>query len=246
MALALSQGVAATVDGKLVGTVLATLYGEHCATINMVIVDEAMRGRGLGRRLMTAAIGLAAERELRLVATADGLPLYQKLGFVETGTVMQYQGVVANIAMPDDIVAANSSDFEAICALDQTAFGAGREALFDYIAKVGQFAVIREHGEVKGFAALRAFGRGEVIGPVVASSTADAQKLVSYFLAGRPGRFLRVDTTIDTGLGDWLATAGLEHVGGGVAMRRPSPAGAEASGTHFQTKTFALASQALG
>ena len=95
MALAISEGfVAVEGDGKVAGTILLTPYGEDCATINMVIVDEAMRGRGLGRRLMDAALTRAADRPLRLTATAEGLPLYRKLGFVETGTVVQHQGIV--------------------------------------------------------------------------------------------------------------------------------------------------------
>ena len=55
MALALSGGIVALdADGRVVGTVLVTPFRADCATINMVIVDEAMRGRGLGRKLMDA------------------------------------------------------------------------------------------------------------------------------------------------------------------------------------------------
>lgn len=85
LVLSISNGFVALENGRVVGTAMATLLGDGCATVNMVIVDEAMRGRGLGRRLMDAAIGATEKRECRLVATADGLPLYQKNGLRRLG-----------------------------------------------------------------------------------------------------------------------------------------------------------------
>ncbi|PDT11238.1 MULTISPECIES: GNAT family N-acetyltransferase [unclassified Rhizobium] len=242
MALALSEGMVAIEDDRVVGTVLVTPYKQDCATINMVIVDETMRGRGLGRSLMDAALQIAGDRPLRLVATTAGLPLYQKLGFHETGTVLQHQGLAGDIPAPAGTDAATADDFLEIMALDRLAFGADREDLLSYLAKVGEFAVIRRDGGVSGFACLRAFGRGEVIGPVVAADIEDARKLIEHHIARRSGRFLRVDTTDEVGLSPWLADHGFAHVGGGIAMRKPSVGHAAAPAA----TTFALASQALG
>ncbi|MCA1490397.1 GNAT family N-acetyltransferase [Ensifer sp. NBAIM29] len=242
MVLALSEGIVALEDDRIVGTVLVTSYKEDCATINMVIVDEAMRGRGLGRRLMDAALRIAGNRPLRLVATAEGLPLYEKVGFRETGRVLQQQGVVGEMAAPAGVEPANASDVAAIADLDRGAFGADRGDLIASIEAVGEFAVIRRDGRVCGFAALRPFGRGEVIGPVVAADLNDAKALIAHFIARRPGRFLRIDTIADTGLGPWLAEQGLTHVGDAIAMRTSvSERAADATAT-----TFALANQAFG
>ncbi|MGO8063491.1 GNAT family N-acetyltransferase [Rhizobium johnstonii] len=242
LALALSDGMVAVEDGRVVGTVLVTPYKEDCATINMVIVDETMRGRGLGRKLMDAALLIAGDRPLRLVATTAGLPLYQKLGFHETGTVAQHQGLAGDIAASAETQAATDADLPAIVALDRLAFGADREGLLSYFAGIGAFAVIRRDGHVSGFACLRPFGRGEVIGPVVAADLGQARKLIEHFIARRPGRFLRVDTTDETGLSPWLAEQGLAHVGGGITMKKPLVRDtADPTAT-----TFALASQALG
>ncbi len=242
LALALSDGMVAVEDGRVVGTVLVTPYKRDCATINMVIVDETMRGRGLGRKLMDAALLAAGDRPLRLVATTAGLPLYQKLGFHETGTVLQHQGLAGEIAEPAETEAATDADLPDIAALDRRAFGADREGLLSYFAGIGAFAVIRRDGHVSGFACLRPFGRGEVIGPVVAADLGQARKLIEHFIARRPGRFLRVDTTDETGLSPWLAEQGLAHVGGGITMKKPLVRDtADPTAT-----TFALASQALG
>lgn len=243
LALALSEGfVAIGGSGEVVGTILLTAYEADCATVNMVIVDPALRGRGLGRRLMDAALDLAGGLPLRLVATEDGLPLYEKLGFRATGTILQHQGVVVEVASPNATEDATAADIPSIAALDRIAFGADRGGLIERLGAVGAFAVLRRGGHVAGFAAMRSFGRGEVVGPVVASNLADAETLISHFMSRRAGAFLRVDTAADTGLAPWLATKGLAHVGGGIAMARP-PIEAPAA---RPVTTFALANQALG
>ncbi|EJC83207.1 putative acyltransferase [Rhizobium leguminosarum bv. trifolii WSM2297] len=241
MARALSEGVVAIEGDRVVGTVLVTPYKQDCATINMVIVDEAMRGRGLGRKLMHAAIELAGDRPLRLVATAEGLPLYEKLGFRQTGRILQHQGIAAKVAAPMTTSAATMTDLSAVIELDRQAFRADRADLIAYLAKVGELAVVRSNGRVSGFAVLRTFGRGEVIGPVIASNLEDAKALIAHFIAVRPGVFLRVDTTAASGLSDWLAEQGFAHVGSGIAMMKPSIPSAESG-----TTIFALANQALG
>jgi GNAT superfamily N-acetyltransferase len=259
LALSLSQGLVAVSSGpdadgpggpRVVGTVLMTPYGDDAATINMVIVDETMRGQGLGRRLMEEAMALAGPRPLRLVATREGLPLYEKLGFRETGVVLQHQGNAGPVPQPvtEDVAPANAVDLPGVIALDRQAFGADRSGLFARLAELGAVTLLRRNGAVVGFAVLRDFGRGKVIGPVAAPDLDGAKALIGPIIAAHSGDFLRVDTTVGTGLGPWLADCGLSHVGGGVAMRRPAPPPAAPlpPSTVPPAVTYALASQALG
>ncbi|GGH61980.1 GNAT family N-acetyltransferase [Frigidibacter albus] len=239
MLLRLSRGVVALAEGQVVGTALATPFG-GVAMANMIIVDAAMRGRGLGRSLMERAMALEVP-EWRLTATADGLPLYEKLGFVACGRVLQHQGLVAAQNAPDGVEWAVQADLPAMVALDRQATGADRAGLIAELMAEGQMAVIRDGAALAGFAALRTFGRGAVAGPVIAASAGDAQRLLTFVFAQRPGGFLRVDTTEAAGLAPWLAAQGLAPAGGGIAMRR---GGAAAPQTPFQC--FALAAQALG
>lgn len=236
----LSRGVVALSGGRVVGTAMATIFGP-VGMMNMIIVGEDMRGRGLGRRLMEAAMALAEPQEWRLVATEAGLPLYRKLGFVEQDRVLQHQGILAELPAPEGVEWASEADLDAIAAIDRAATGTDRTALIAALAQAGRIAVLHGAGGIVGYAALRPFGRGEVAGPVIAGDADQASALLSFLLSDRAGQFIRVDTTQDSGLAPWLAGLGLSHVGGGIGMSRGTPAAR--SGEFYR---FAHAAQALG
>jgi hypothetical protein len=117
-----------------------------------------------------------------------------------------------------------------------------RSRLLSLLAESGRIAVLRDQDQIVGYGVLRAFGRGEVIGPVVADSEHNAQAIISFLMAARSSEFLRIDTPSFSALSPWLNANGLTEVGGGIAMVRaattPRPSG--------PAKLFALASQALG
>ena len=245
--LSLSKGVIALENGEVVATALATPFGD-AATINMIIVDKRMRGKGLGRKMMTSVMSLLHPKEWRLVATREGLPLYQKLGFQAVGEILQLQGsAMAPSATPalcgeGDLGMACEDDVMVLAKLDAAATGMDRTTLIDKLVKLGRIFVIRENGVITAYAALRSFGRGEVAGPVIGRNTDQARRLLSHILSECAGRFLRVDTGATTGLAPWLAEQGLAHVGGGIAMRL-GPATDKPATSH---QTFALAAQAFG
>jgi GNAT superfamily N-acetyltransferase len=242
LVLSVSEGIVALQDGRVVATTIMTPFGSDAAAINMVIVDAAMRGRGLGRRLMDAALERAGTRSCRLVATKEGLPLYEKLGFVAVGEIVQHQGQALKVVAPANVSWARDDDYEKICSLDRTACGLDRSKLMSVLRHAAQFAVIREKGEVAAFAGLRAFGRGLVIGPVVASSSQQAKDLIQFMLAHHDGNFVRLDTDLSTGLGPWLSEHGLVHVGGGIPMQH----GSRLERAETSYRTYALVNQALG
>jgi hypothetical protein len=193
---------------------------------------------------MDAAIQAAGDRECRLIATEAGLPLYEAFRFRRVGAIAQHQGpaVADRTAARDGITWSDTPPVTALAAMDRAACGMDREALIGRLAANGQVAILHREGQLAGFAILRPFGRGEVIGPVVAPATTDAKALLAFVIAARAGAFLRVDTLEGSGLVPWLNERGLAHAGGGIAMTR--------GGSPLQpTKpfhTFALASQALG
>ncbi|TMV76683.1 GNAT family N-acetyltransferase [Thioclava sp. BHET1] len=235
LTLSASQGVVALEDGQVVGTALCSAFGA-VAALNMIIVDARMRGRGLGRKLMEQVIALAGARELRLVATADGLPLYQKLGFQARGNILQYQGQIRPYTPELPVARASAGDLARIGEMDLAASGCTRTALLRQIAETGEVVMTEA-----GFAMIRPFGRGRVLGPIVAATPATARALIAAAATTHADSFLRIDLPEASGLAPFVADLGLAHVGGGVAMdtatapRAPSP-----------FTTYALASQALG
>ncbi len=233
--LSVSEGVVACADGAVVGTALCSPFGE-VATLNMIIVDGRMQGRGLGRKLMERIIALGGDRELRLVATAEGQPLYEKLGFMATGRILQHQGLPRPATPELPVRTGSAADAARLAQMDHAASNMSREGLITTIATQGEVLLADA-----GFAILRDFGRGKVLGPVVAGDTATARALMAEAATRCAGTFLRIDLTEAASLSDHAETLGLAHVGGGTAMRK-APRPAEGSGL----TTYALVSQALG
>lgn len=185
----------------------------------------------------------AHPRTVTLNSTAEGLTLYERRGFVSIGSIRQHQGV------PDQpgqapraslVRAMAASDVEAVARLDRQATGWARRPMLDRLVHVGDGDVLLRDGTPHGYAISRSFGRGHVIGPVVAETAADARALIEAALA-RLGRvFVRVDTAAHSQLADWLESVGLRQVGDATTMvkgpqiRPPGPA-----------RMFALANQSF-
>lgn len=237
---ALSGGSVAVIATGVVGTALRTDYGADVSMLSMIIVGRTERGQGLGRKLMGSVMEDAGERELRLLATQAGLPLYEKLGFEAEGEITQCQGNVADVTPPkSEVSLATDDEMGQIIRLDSEHTAADRTALLYWLMQNGQLAVTRaETGEIAGYAALRRFGRGHVIGPIQASNAQQAKDLIRFFAAPLSGAFIRIDTDNALGLAPWLHDIGLHSAGGGVKMRKnPKTA---------QRPAFGMCSQALG
>ena len=244
-AFELGDGVAAEVDGRLVGTALWWPYGDTHASLGMVIVAADMQGRGLGRALMDALLHAAGDRTLMLNSTQEGLRLYTQLDFVTVGQVFQHQAVLPADPLPVTkaigVRPLQAGDNEAVRRLDLAATGMDRKKLLDALLKAGPI-VVADHGSgVQGYAAIREFGRGHVIGPVIASDAATAKALIATLASRHRGGFVRVDVTEDSGLSPWLTAIGLPCVGHALPMVRGArPCAAT------DARLFALSNQSLG
>ena len=229
------------------GTVIATAawwaYGGTQASAGMIIVAKAAQGRGHGARLMDALLAAVHPRTITLNSTTEGLALYERRGFVRTGVIRQHQGVPdeRHQTPPANLVRAMApSDVEAVARLDRQATGWARRQMLDRLIRAGDGHVLVRDGEPRGYAISRLFGRGHVIGPVVAESAADARALIEAALARLGQVFVRVDTAATTQLGEWLESIGLRQVGDATTMVKGPhipPAG--------PARMFALANQSF-
>jgi GNAT superfamily N-acetyltransferase len=216
---ALGAGIVAVdAAGLTVGVGLRWSFGHDVGTIGLVLVAPEQQGRGIGRALMTALIADSRPRTLMLNATAEGLPLYEKLGFVSIGFVRQHQGrLTEGSALPSvpavPVRRAVPADHAALCALDSAAFGADRSALVSGLLADGEAWVVERAGRAAGFAVLRAFGRGMIIGPIVTSSEDEAIALTAAAVKAAPPGMLRADIPAEAErLGAWLTAAGLSAI----------------------------------
>ncbi|SDV46421.1 GNAT family N-acetyltransferase [Chitinasiproducens palmae] len=225
----LGHGWVAERAGRVVGTTLYWQHGDAGASIGLVIVSAAERGQGLGARLLGAALDALAGRTVFLNATPAGQPLYQSVGFRACGAIVQCQSDRIRATQPgiEDgalLRVATPSDRVTLAALATAACGMDRQAVVDAVLDAGHAVVIARAGAVQGYAAIRAFGLGSVIGPVIARDTVDARALIGYWLARADGGFVRIDVPAESGLAPWLAGCGLTAVDRSVTMvRGPSP-----------------------
>jgi hypothetical protein len=160
-------------DNTPAGTTTTCILGE-VAWIAMVLVDESLRGRGIGTALLHHALAFLDSRQvptIRLDATPLGQPLYERLGFVEQFRLARYVGT-----LPPAPPAAGSEDtpspqWEALAALDEEVTGADRRRLLlrlftEQPASVRQ---VRLGDRPAGYLASRPGRRAIQIGPCIAA-----------------------------------------------------------------------------
>ncbi len=243
-ALDIGQGVIAVDEkGDIAATGLVWFYGDSVATLGLMIVSQHHRSRGIGRAVMDRLLDLAGDRSILLHATADGQPLYEKLGFEATGHIYQHQGdVVAGGAPTTAPRALQTADLPAVLALDTSSFGAARAALIRNLAKAGEAVVIEENSEIVAASFRRPFGHGASIGPLIAHDLRHAEAMIDHWTQNTQG-FLRIDlTSHGEALGERLAERGMLRVSKVLRMVKPNRGG----GDPLKKSCLSLVAQALG
>jgi len=102
--------------------------------------------------------------------------------------------------------------------------GLERRQLLNGLFDSGDGYVLPRGGLLCGYAISRLFGRGHVIGPVVAESPTDARALIEFAIARLGPVFVRIDTPASSQLGEWLESIGLQQVSDATTMVLGTPA----------------------
>jgi ribosomal protein S18 acetylase RimI-like enzyme len=249
-------GFVAELDGMVIGTGLCWKHGAERASLGLVIVSDAYQGRGVGRKLMEMLIEEAGSRVTFLHATPEGKPLYDKLGFSVCGMLKQHQGRVTKttpVRLPDGVSLrdAQPEDLAQLIALATRATGLERQAMLAALFQVGSCSVLEQNGSIVGFSVFRLFGRGYVIGPVIAFASANdlnAKALIACWLKGRENEYVRIDVPVGPGesdINDWLAAQGLTCVDSVVKMVRNAPADEHSGPPDADVRWYGLVNQAM-
>lgn len=257
MLLDLGQGLAAVDEiGRVVATVMWLRYRPDFAMVCMLITLPRLQEQGAGSWLMEKAHELNPGVVFGLTATREAKRLYRSLGYGYEQKILRCQGEAAPDALnPGKAVPftrtegslrpLQAEDHDSLLRLDCAAIGLDRSAVFGSLLPVSQGHVLIRNEEIVSFALCRPFGRGHVIGPVIAATEADAIAVSRPYVEAHAGRFLRADTpACNTAFTNFLVASGMQihdsatSMGLGRAAYMPSIPGGP--------RRIALASQALG
>lgn len=213
--LRIGKGFAA-VDGigRVFGSAMWFPQGEEFATIGLVITTPRLQAQGNGRWLMEHVLAECRTQNLSLNATKAAYLLYHSLDFVTEGLAHLYQGQLPSApasrpSLDGEIDVLTPDALGEIAALDALASGARRMAHLEVLAETAAIRVLRRDGEIVGYSMCREFGRGYVIGPIVAANDDDAIHLAAAHMDGLGGRHVRIDTRSEGAFADYLRRSGL-------------------------------------
>lgn len=163
------------VDDRLVATATLVCYGWRLGWIGMVLTHPEFRGQGFARKLFEHILEQADKsgiRTLKLDATEQGKPLYEKYGFKSEQVVEGWGGKLS-----EERVCSSDVDFANWQTMDAQAFGADRVELLRALKARGECFIGKG-----GYLLTRPGRMASYLGPLVAE-TADAARelLFSYF-----------------------------------------------------------------
>ncbi len=168
-------------DDRIVATTTLLCYGSRLAWIGMVLTLPEYRRRGFAQRLVKAALERAAVLQIesiKLDATADGQPLYEKLGFKTEQVIERWFRAARQDCTPGKIT---PSSGHYSLELDLEAFGADRVSLLQELAS--RNPPIAVDG---GYCFFRKGVRANYLGPCVAQNQQAARLVIEQCLQASP------------------------------------------------------------
>jgi GNAT superfamily N-acetyltransferase len=179
------EGCYVALHGRdVVGTVTTMTYEGRISWVGMMLVDPAVRRRGIGTALLTHALTSLQSRgvgTIKLDATPGGKPFYDKLGFVseyelERWTLHRHFSPIRSFHTPTALSDAIS--------LDRDLFGADRTSLLASVFESAPHLAIVRHQDSRpvGYTFGREGALADHMGPWVAMNQAIASTLLDEFL----------------------------------------------------------------
>jgi GNAT superfamily N-acetyltransferase len=213
------------IDGQVRGTTTTIVFEDRFAWVAMVLVDPEYRGRGAGTRLLERAIAYLDDRKvstIKLDATPQGLPIYQKLGFVAEYEIARWM----LRRSPDEAVetihtargplvqSLTEENWDSICKADREVFGADRSLLLrSFQDEAPDFtAAIWNDSTLDGYAFGRRGSFADHFGPAMAKDAGTTSKLLEGFLT-RAHRETLIADCLQTNrvIGDLLKSYGFAY-----------------------------------
>ena len=179
-------------DDKVCGTAATISFENRFAWVGMVLVDPAYRGRGIGTRLLEQTIEYLDARRIpciKLDATPQGKPLYEKLGFqpeyeIERWTLRRSPLQMTERSGAHTHQGLSPELLEDIFETDRMIFGADRSFLLKSLhQQTPDFtAGIKREGTLQGYTFGRKGSFADHLGPWMANDEPTARKLLERFV----------------------------------------------------------------
>ena len=188
---------AAVKGGRLVGTTTTTTYGNELAWIGMVLVDPKERRQGIATRLMNVALNYLNGKvaTVKLDATAQGQPVYERLGF-EVESVLERWSGTPNARNARGSNVWDEDGIHDVLALDRLAFATDRSKLLKKLiddACVPPVLLRATDGTLSGYALARRGTNADYVGPIVAKNSQDIERLLDEVLSELPEPRVYID-----------------------------------------------------
>lgn len=152
------------------------------AWIGNVVVSKDLRGKGLGAKLLDAALESAAERGARTVAlyaVPKAVPLYARAGFEGSDRLVALAATAPDAEPSPEARPMTSHDVADVVVLDRATLGFDRAQLLRelYGAYATTAWVVRRGGALAGYAFAKPAWASNEVGPLVGDAAAQAALL---------------------------------------------------------------------
>ncbi|MCC9088894.1 MULTISPECIES: GNAT family N-acetyltransferase [Bacillus] len=193
-----------TTDGQVISCAGLFQY-DRVASIGAVIVSETHRGLGLARKMIDTLLRQSDQSvPVVLTATAQGQPVYEKIGFHTAGYIHTYKAQKTNpsalrVSGKIDLSPAGETHLPSIEALDEKGAGTNRASFLKKRMERAAFRLIAkdEHHEITGFAFGVETPANLMIGPLAANDEQTALSLIQSLISSYSGA-IRLDMQEET------------------------------------------------
>lgn len=175
----------AETGGSVIATATTINYAGRFGWIGMILVDPALRRRGIATQMMDCCIryleadGCPCQK---LDATDAGATVYEKIGFQVEYQVERWvrEPSALSVRTPEAVYPFRPADVDSVAKMDEQAFGADRKRLLRWYAEHTSTGFqVRDGNEVRGFMLGRSGSAAYQVGPSVADTPETARQLLA-------------------------------------------------------------------
>lgn len=177
------------IGGEVAATGSLVRYPGDLSFAGFLIVRPDLRGRGLGRQMLSFLMDRGKERSIGADGVAAMLPTYLRKGFRFSHWNRRYGGAGGG-SRPAGLTPVSDIEPGELERYDAKVFGADRSAFMrPFLEQEGTTSLaVRRDGGLRGFGAIRPCRAGHKVGPLFADDRAAASSILRGLVSTIPGQ----------------------------------------------------------